>query len=91
VCLCNGKVAVPYEINSMNYVKAFGLWLGFLAVAIGCGIIREKFLVPGLGPLGGRALGTLLVGVIIFGLIYGGDPSFPAQTWLILDDGDDHV
>ena len=33
-------------------------------------IIRERFLVPRLGPLGGRALGTLLVGVIIFGLIY---------------------
>jgi hypothetical protein len=54
----------------MNYIQAFCLWLGFLAVAIGGGIIREIFLVPGLGPLGGRALGTLLVGVIIFGLIY---------------------
>jgi peptidoglycan biosynthesis protein MviN/MurJ (putative lipid II flippase) len=54
----------------MNYVSAFGLWLGFLAVAIGCAIIRERFLVPGLGPLGGKALGTLLVAVIIFGLIY---------------------
>jgi hypothetical protein len=54
----------------MNYVKASCLWLGFLVVAIAGGIIRERFLVPGLGPLGGRALGTLLVGVIIFGLIY---------------------
>jgi hypothetical protein len=54
----------------MHYVKASCLWLGFLAVAIAGGIIRERFLVPGLGPLGGRALGTLLVGVIIFGLIY---------------------
>ena len=54
----------------MNYLKASCLWLGFLVVAIACGIIREKFLVPGLGPLGGRAVGTLLVGVIIFGLIY---------------------
>ena len=54
----------------MNYLKASGLWLGFLAVAIGCGMIRERFLVPELGPLAGRALGTLLVGVIIFGLIY---------------------
>jgi hypothetical protein len=54
----------------MYYVKAFGLWLGFLAVAIACGLIRDRFLVPGLGPLGGRALGTLLVGAIIFGLIY---------------------
>jgi hypothetical protein len=55
----------------MNYVKAAGLWLGFLLVAIGGAMIRERFLVPGLGPLGGRALGTLLVGAIIFGLIYG--------------------
>ena len=54
----------------MKYVEASGLWLGFLAVAIGCGMIRERFLVPGLGPLAGRALGTLLAGVIIFGLIY---------------------
>jgi hypothetical protein len=54
----------------MSYVRAFGLWLGFLAVAIGCAILREKFLVPGFGPLAGRALGTLLVGAIIFGLIY---------------------
>jgi hypothetical protein len=57
-------------MNSLNYVKASGLWLGFLMVAIGCGMIRDRFLVPGLGPLGGRALGTLLVGVIIFGIIY---------------------
>ena len=54
----------------MNYVKASGLWLIFLVVAIACGIIRDRFLVPELGPLGGRALGTLLVGVIIFGIIY---------------------
>ena len=54
----------------MNYVKAFGLWLVFLVVAIGCASIRENFLVPGLGPVRGRALGTLLVGAIIFGLIY---------------------
>ena len=54
----------------MNYVKAFCLWLLFLGVAIAGGIIRDRLLVPGLGPLGGRALGTLLVGVIIFGLIY---------------------
>ncbi len=54
----------------MNYVKAACLWLGFLVVAIACGFIREKFLVPGFGPTGGRALGTLLVAVIIFGMIY---------------------
>jgi hypothetical protein len=57
-------------MNPVNYVKAAGLWLGFLAVAIGCGFLREKFLVPGFGPLGGRALGTLLVALIIFALIY---------------------
>jgi hypothetical protein len=54
----------------MNYVKAACVWLGFLVVAIAGGMIREKFLVPELGPLGGRALGTLLVAVIIFGIIY---------------------
>jgi predicted ABC-type sugar transport system permease subunit len=54
----------------MNYLKASCLWLGFLVVAIACGIMREKFLVPGFGPLAGRAVGTLLVAVIIFGLIY---------------------
>jgi len=54
----------------MNYLQASCLWLGFLLVAIACAIIREKFLVPGLGPLGGRAVGTLLLGLIIFGLIY---------------------
>jgi hypothetical protein len=57
-------------MNSLNYAQAAGLWLVFLLVAIVCGMIRERFLVPGLGPLAGRALGTLLVGVIIFGLIY---------------------
>jgi len=57
-------------MHSMHYVKAFCLWLGFLAVAIGGAIIRDRFLGPGLGALGGRALGTLLVGAIIFGLIY---------------------
>jgi hypothetical protein len=57
-------------MNSINYFKAAGLWLGFLAIAIVCGFVREKFLVPGLGPLWGRALATLLVGLIIFSLIY---------------------
>jgi len=46
------------------------LWVGFLAVAIASAIMRDKFLVPALGPLGGRAMGTLLLGAIIFGLIY---------------------
>jgi hypothetical protein len=54
----------------MLYVKPFLLWLSFLGVAIAGAIIRERFFVPGLGPLGGRALATLLVGAIIFGLIY---------------------
>jgi hypothetical protein len=54
----------------MNYVRASCLWLGFLVVAVACGFIRERFLVPGFGPMGGRALGTLLVATIIFGMIY---------------------
>jgi hypothetical protein len=54
----------------MNYAKASVLWLGFLVVAIAGGIMREKLLIPWLGPLGGRALGTLLVSASIFGLIY---------------------
>jgi hypothetical protein len=54
----------------MYYVKASCLWLGFLVVAMTCGIIRERFLVPGFGPLGGRALGTILVAAIIFVMIY---------------------
>jgi hypothetical protein len=57
-------------MNSLHYLKAAGLWLVFLMAAIGCGMIRERFLVPGLGPLAGRALGTVLVVVIIFALIY---------------------
>ena len=69
----------------MNYLKASCLWLGFLVVAIGCGIIREKFLVSGLGPLTGRAVGTLLVGMIIFGLIYGyvGQLAGATQVFLV--------
>jgi hypothetical protein len=55
---------------AMNYAKASLVWLGFLTVAITGGIIREKFLIPWLGPLGGRALDTLLVSAIILGLIY---------------------
>jgi hypothetical protein len=54
----------------MNYPQAFGLWLGFLAVAIAAGMGREILLTPALGPLAGRAVGTVLVGAIIFGLIY---------------------
>ncbi len=54
----------------MQFLKVFGLWLGFLAVAIIGGAIREKFLIPPMGPLAGRALGTLLVSAVIFALIY---------------------
>ena len=54
----------------MNYAKASLVWLGFLTVAITGGIIREKFLIPWLGSLGGRTLGTLLVSAIIFELIF---------------------
>ena len=82
----------------MNYVKAFCVWLGFLAVAVACGMIRDRFLVPGLGPLGGRALGTLLVArdyfrdhLRLYREIKRGDPGFPVKTWLILDDGDNRV
>ena len=82
----------------MTYLKASCLWLIFLVVAIACGIIRDRFLVPELGPLGGRALGTLLVGrdyfwdnLCVYRQIKGGVPSFALQTGLILDDGDDHV
>jgi hypothetical protein len=57
-------------MNSMHYVKALGVWSGFLAVAVAGGIMRERFLVPGLGPLAGRAFETLLVTGMIFGLIY---------------------
>ena len=85
-------------MNSINYVKASGLWLGFLAVAMVCGMIRERFLVPGLGPLAGRALGTLLVALIIFALIYvyvgkikAAAPSRPVETGRLLDAGDDGV
>ena len=53
----------------MNYAKAFYLWLGFLVVAIAGALIREKFLMPMVGQLEGRALGTMLVSAIIFGLI----------------------
>ncbi len=56
---------------------------------------REKFLVPGLARRG-RALGTLLVAVIIFGMIYAyteidGASRRRSSNWLRLDDGDDHV
>jgi hypothetical protein len=54
----------------MNLTKASCLWLGFLTVAVAGAILREKFLMPWLGSLGGRALGTLLVSAIILGLIY---------------------
>jgi hypothetical protein len=67
-------------MKAPGYVKAAGLWLGFLLVAIGCGMMRERLLVPKLGPLGGRALGTLLVGAIIFGLIYAFIRKLPAST-----------
>jgi hypothetical protein len=39
-------------------------------VAITCAIIREKFLVPALEPLAGKALGTLLAAAVILGLIF---------------------
>jgi hypothetical protein len=67
-------------MNSLDCVKAAGLWLVFLLVAIGCGMLREKFLVPAFGSLGGRALGTLLVGAIIFGLIFAFIGKLPAPT-----------
>ena len=82
----------------MNYVKAACLWLGFLVVAIACGIIRERFLVPGLGPLGWQSPGHPAGGrdyfwanLCVYREIKGGDPSRPVQTGLMLDDGDDRV
>jgi hypothetical protein len=57
-------------VHSLSCLAAAGLWLGFLAVAVAGSLIREKVLIPGLGPLAGRAVGTLLVSLIIFALIY---------------------
>jgi len=53
----------------MNYAKAFYLWLGFLAVAMAVALIRDKLLTPIVGQLEARALGTMLVSAVIFGLI----------------------
>jgi hypothetical protein len=53
-----------------HYLKPFCFWLVFLAVAVACGILRESWLIPSLGPGGGRAAGTLLLCVLILGLIY---------------------
>ena len=53
----------------MKYARAFLLWLSFLAVAIAGALIREKLLVPALGPLAGKALGTLLT--IAFECLFG--------------------
>jgi hypothetical protein len=53
----------------MNYAKALYMWLAFLAVAIAGGLIREKFLMPLVGQLEARALSTMLVSAVIFGLI----------------------
>jgi hypothetical protein len=66
----NSLIAARYGARVPNYPKAFLFWLGFLAVAFSCGGVRESLLVPLLGPLPGRALGTVLVGAIILGLIY---------------------
>jgi hypothetical protein len=57
-------------VHSLSCLKASCLWLGFLAVAVAGGLLREKFLIPALGPLAGRAVGTILVSLIIFALIY---------------------
>ena len=65
----------------MTYVKAFCLWLMFLAVAIAGGIMRDKFLIPWLGPLGGRACETLLISAVIFGLIYAFVKRLKGATW----------
>jgi hypothetical protein len=68
----------------MIYAKAFLVWLGFLAVAIATAIIRDKFMVPVLGALLGKAIGTLLVGAIIFGLIYASIGKLQATTQVSL-------
>jgi len=57
-------------MDNVRYVKAFFVWCGFLTVAMIGGIIREIFLVALLGPETGHALGTVLVAVAIFALIY---------------------
>ena len=82
----------------MNYVKAACLWLVFLVVAITCGIIREKFLVPGFGPLGRQGPGHPPGGrdyfwdnLCLHWDISRGVPGGALQTGLRLDDGDDHV
>ncbi len=58
------------ETLPINCLKAFFLWLAFLLVAVAGGVLREKFLAPALGPPAARALETLLVCLVIFGLIY---------------------
>jgi branched-subunit amino acid transport protein len=53
----------------MNYAKALYMWLGFLAVAIAGALIQENLLMSMVGQSEARAVSTMLVSAVIFGLI----------------------
>jgi cadmium resistance protein CadD (predicted permease) len=55
---------------SALYLKALGLWLVLLGLAIACGAFREKVWVPRLRELTAHQLGTLAVCAIFLVVIY---------------------
>lgn len=52
------------------FIRGLMMWLLLLFVAIICGILREKFLTPRLGPLRAHQAGTVIVVGLFFILIY---------------------
>ena len=60
-------------------LRAFLLWLVFLAAAILNGVFRQKMLVVRFGELGAHVLSSLLLSAVIFGATY------LALPWLGLD------
>jgi hypothetical protein len=69
----------------MIYLKTFWFWTVLLLVAVACGILREFWLVPALGLQAARVIGSLVVCVLFFGLIYRYIGKFvsPSQGFLV--------
>ncbi len=53
----------------MHYrIRSFLVWLLFIPLAIANGALRDLFLTPALGETAGRALSSITLSLLIFGL-----------------------
>jgi len=69
------------------WLKAFALWFGILVLAMLNGTLREKTLVPAMGPFGATLASGIILSVCVFLVAFAAAPWYgrlSSSQWLLI-------